>query len=564
MWARALIDGSTKDATKKAISNMEIASDLLESDPKRSREFAEQSSQIEITPLLVSYLIRLKQANKDDADQLFLRTIAYYSQRPDVDANQFAYLGAYLFKSPNMGAFDPGWTSTRVGDIGMPDFTSNRPGVSAQLIQPYLRGALFMIYRPSNDVRQRTVKYALGYLLLPKAREFVPSMVSEFLAALASIAAYVPPQYTNDAAYGYMGAQPGSPKDRIGEIEKIADSYTRDQLFLDLVFHAFRKSDFKSARLANSRIEDKSLRDQLDTLIHFGETMFFLKGKTVNLDEMAQRIAKIPEGLEKCLSWLGSAALAYKMKKRAIHTDMLGAARSTCTRMTNELAPYLLMYLSGRLKSDRDSQAGAVLAESIATFNKFPEIKEPSPERTITLEPLSLRFPLAVPDVNVDFQTSFSEAVKGEEEDAIVMVNDIKDERLKGLAYVALTKAIVTKKTLESNYQDKVVRVGEDGLRKAAIKAVMPGYPPTSVKSKAAGVAVAEVQFDGEGTVTSVKVLESPDSAIGQVVTQTMKQWKFKPSQLDGNPISVRGKITFYFSITPKGKGEVKNPKQYQ
>jgi hypothetical protein len=43
-----------------------------------------------------------------------------------------------------------------------------------------------------------------------------------------------------------------------------------------------------------------------------------------------------------------------------------------------------------------------------------------------------------------------------------------------------------------------------------------------------------------------------------------MKQWKFKPSKLEQKPVSIRGKITFYFVIDEKGKGAVQNPKQFQ
>jgi TonB family protein len=90
-------------------------------------------------------------------------------------------------------------------------------------------------------------------------------------------------------------------------------------------------------------------------------------------------------------------------------------------------------------------------------------------------------------------------------------------------------------------------------------------YPKESLKKKIAGVAVAELQFNGEGDVVDVKIVESPDAETGNAVLEALKQWKFKPSQtIDGKPVSIRGKITFYFSIDPQGKGEVKNPKQYQ
>jgi TonB family protein len=178
----------------------------------------------------------------------------------------------------------------------------------------------------------------------------------------------------------------------------------------------------------------------------------------------------------------------------------------------------------------------------------------------------TLRFPLPVKDVNLGFQSSFLKAVKGDEENAVLLVNDITDERLKGIAYVSLVKAILAKKptVAKLKIQEKIVIVDEKGIRRSAVKAIMPVYPTDSLKKKISGVAVAEIQFNGEGNLTDVKILESPDSPIGKSVADAMRRWTFKPSQLEGKPISVRGKITFYFSINERGKGEVKNPKQFQ
>jgi hypothetical protein len=48
-------------------------------------------------------------------------------------------------------------------------------------------------------------------------------------------------------------------------------------------------------------------------------------------------------------------------------------------------------------------------------------------------------------------------------------------------------------------------------------------------------------------------------------VVSATKQWKFVPSKKqDGTPVSVRGKLTFYFEIDKEGNGRVQNPKQYR
>jgi hypothetical protein len=73
------------------------------------------------------------------------------------------------------------------------------------------------------------------------------------------------------------------------------------------------------------------------------------------------------------------------------------------------------------------------------------------------------------------------------------------------------------------------------------------------------------VQYDGKGDVTKVSILEAPADTIGDTVTQALKQWKFVPSKrMDGTPVNIRGKLTFYFEIDKDGKGRVENPKQFR
>ena len=114
----------------------------------------------------------------------------------------------------------------------------------------------------------------------------------------------------------------------------------------------------------------------------------------------------------------------------------------------------------------------------------------------------------------------------------------------------------------ESNQdQERVVRVGEDGIRKSAKTSVMPVYPKAS-KNRAKGVAVAELQYNGKGVVSEVSVLESPDRYTGQAVSNALWKWTFTPSKLNGKPVSIRGKLTFYF-VVENGIGKVQNPKQF-
>ena len=113
--------------------------------------------------------------------------------------------------------------------------------------------------------------------------------------------------------------------------------------------------------------------------------------------------------------------------------------------------------------------------------------------------------------------------------------------------------------------QNVVARASEASLRKIATKVVMPNYPHESIKRGAKGVAVAELVIGVAGDVSNAEVLEAPDALIEKAVLEAVKQWKFRPTNVKGGgPVSVRGKLTFYFEINEKGQGKVENPRQYR
>ncbi|HSK74135.1 MAG TPA: energy transducer TonB [Pyrinomonadaceae bacterium] len=540
---------------------------MLESDPKLASDFANQSVQIEITDGLLWFLKNLRQKDQTEANRLFLNILQRYPQQANIDANQYAILGTYLFTSPNLNPQDHQTISmTRVGNIIIPNITANLPNIPANLIQEYVRNAVPVINRPSNDIRQRQLKYALGYLLLPKAQEFAPNLVGELGGAIAALASFVPPEIISEEAYSNVKKKvSGTLSERIEEIEKLPDAYSRDRLFLDVAFQAWRQKDFTIARIVAAKIEDKDARNELETVISFGEANHLLKDKQTNLFDVMRMAEKLPVSLEKSLLWLAIASVAEKAKQTSLAADALDSALKDAARLDDKNTPFLFLFVSGQTAKGNAFQSSAVLNEAIKSFNKFENIEKPSLSRNVTLEPLTLSFPLTVDGVNLDFQDSFQKAISGNEENGVQIIEGLKDENLKAQAFVALVKLFLAKETKNIKVKDQeAVKVGEDGIRKSAVKTVMPVYPKESLKKQAQGVAVAEVQYDGNGDVTDIKLLESPDSPTGKAVVDAMKQWKFNPSKLKGKPVSIRGKITFYFVINETGKGEVKNPKQFQ
>lgn len=561
-WTKELVKSFAKETTDQAETDLEIADRLLETDTKRAAEFAEQSLQTEFTEGFVRFLKNLRQQNEAEANRLFLQAIALYPRQARVDANQFALLGTYLFTSPFINPQDYQTISlTRVGNIGFPNITVNLPNIPAGLVREYIRNAVLVISRPTNDHQQRQIKYALGYLLLPKAQEFAPDLVGAIGGAMAALNSVVPPEMTNEEAFKYhKKTTTAAPSERIEEIEKLTDSYTRDQLLLDVAFQAWRQNDFQTAGIAAAKIENNDVRRELEILILFGEANNLLKNGQTSLGDVIKLTEKLPVSLEKSLLWLGIAA--EKQKKAFPANVELDAAQTTAIRLNDENTPFLLLFVSGQMAKNNDFQSDAILTEAIKAFNKFENLTKPSLMRKVTLDPLNVRFNLVVSGVNLEFQNSFENAISDKEENAVQIIEDLKNESLKGQAFVVLVKLILAKKPKPVKTKEAVVRVGEDGIQKSAVKKVLPIYPAETLKKLVKGVAVAEVQYDGNGDVSEVKILESPDSATGEAVTKAVRQWKFKPSKMDNKPVSIRGKITFNFIIDAKGKGEIKIPVQ--
>ena len=110
----------------------------------------------------------------------------------------------------------------------------------------------------------------------------------------------------------------------------------------------------------------------------------------------------------------------------------------------------------------------------------------------------------------------------------------------------------------------KVVDVDEAGIRRSAAKKTLPAFPEGSRKRRSQGVAVVRLEYDGTGMVVNVEVLEAPDSEIGDAIVHAVRHWTFKPSSIRGEPVNVRGKLTFYCLIDRNGIGRVQNPKQFR
>lgn len=80
------------------------------------------------------------------------------------------------------------------------------------------------------------------------------------------------------------------------------------------------------------------------------------------------------------------------------------------------------------------------------------------------------------------------------------------------------------------------------------IKKVPPTYPPTALRMRIEGNVELVATIAKTGEITHVKVL-SGDSQLTKAATDAVKQWKYKPYLLNGEPVEIQTQITVKFKL---------------
>jgi protein TonB len=90
------------------------------------------------------------------------------------------------------------------------------------------------------------------------------------------------------------------------------------------------------------------------------------------------------------------------------------------------------------------------------------------------------------------------------------------------------------------------IPVGGDVKPAQLIKSVAPVYPPLAKTQRVTGNVTLDALIDVSGNVAQVKVISGPP-LLHQAALEAVKQWKYTPAQLDGNPTSMHLTVTVQF-----------------
>ena len=85
-------------------------------------------------------------------------------------------------------------------------------------------------------------------------------------------------------------------------------------------------------------------------------------------------------------------------------------------------------------------------------------------------------------------------------------------------------------------------------LQGHAVYRARPEYPQSAKRARISGSVIIEVTVDETGKVVEAKSLCGPNALV-ETAVKAAYDWKFTPTLLNGNPVKVKGTITFNFNL---------------
>ncbi len=92
------------------------------------------------------------------------------------------------------------------------------------------------------------------------------------------------------------------------------------------------------------------------------------------------------------------------------------------------------------------------------------------------------------------------------------------------------------------------VRVGGDIKEPKKIKDAKPVYPQVAMAAKVEGMVIIEATIGKDGSVQDAKILRHVP-LLDQAAMDAVKEWKFTPTTLNGQPVEVLMTVTVNFTL---------------
>jgi len=93
------------------------------------------------------------------------------------------------------------------------------------------------------------------------------------------------------------------------------------------------------------------------------------------------------------------------------------------------------------------------------------------------------------------------------------------------------------------------VRVSQGVSNGLLIKKVQPTYPPLARQARIQGTVVLHAEISKDGTIQNLQLI-SGHAMLAPAAIEAVKQWRYKPYLLNGEPVAVETEVIVNFSLS--------------
>ncbi len=93
------------------------------------------------------------------------------------------------------------------------------------------------------------------------------------------------------------------------------------------------------------------------------------------------------------------------------------------------------------------------------------------------------------------------------------------------------------------------VRVSQGVSQGLLIRKVQPAYPPLARQARIQGQVLLQAEISKDGTIQNLRLI-SGHPMLAPAAIEAVKQWRYKPYYLNGEPVEVETQITVIFSLS--------------
>jgi TonB family protein len=180
-----------------------------------------------------------------------------------------------------------------------------------------------------------------------------------------------------------------------------------------------------------------------------------------------------------------------------------------------------------------EAKPSAGKTTSTVTPNTKPGNSAPAPENKILT--------VAKPAPGVKSSAADSENVPPPNPSALGVGSGIADQEIAGIASSAGA-------TMPKVATSGAIKISQGVTQGLLIKKVDPNYPQSAKQMHIQGTVQLEANIGKNGGVTNVKSL-SGDAGLARAAIDAVKQWKYKPYTLNGEPVEIQTQITVNFKL---------------